>query len=204
MAWGAIIGAAATLYSASQSRKHARAQTRFQANREDDAIQRRAADMKEAGINPILSVPQGAASSAGSQMGQSHDAGQAIAAGLSSGAQTIRARAEVAKIEEEIKSIPVARELTQEQIAKVSEEVLVLRQQAIKLGAEADNLYTRAQQIDYQNISAAQRAEFYQSHPMLQKIRATANAVGIEGRDVLSIVRLVLGRGSLFRGRKPR
>lgn len=198
MVWGAIIAGAASLYSASQSRKHARSQTRFQADREDDAVSRRMADLKRAGINPILAGSQAAASSAGSQVAPSHDAGQAFASGLSSSAQFNKAQAEVEKIKEEVKSIPVARQLTEEQIVKVSEEIVTLRAQANKLGREAEKLWAEAERIEYENVSGAQRSRFYSDHPILSKIKAVSDSIGIQGRDVLSIVRLVLGRGNIF------
>jgi len=56
----ALISSAGSLLSGSKNREFARSQRDYQARREDTAIQRRAADMKAAGINPLLAVPQGA------------------------------------------------------------------------------------------------------------------------------------------------
>jgi len=154
----ALISSAGSLFSGSKNREFARSQRDYQARREDTAIQRRVADMRAAGINPILAVPHGAASAAGMQMGLQPDVGQAAATGMQAGAQAelssaqaARESAQIDKIFEEIENLGVQRQLTKEQInvAKETADLLVNQastevQRARHLVAQGDYEEARA------------------------------------------------------------
>jgi hypothetical protein len=116
--------------SAFLSQKSADKQMSFQANQSNTAYQRAMADMKAAGLNPILAAKLGGASTPSGAMANIPDFGSTMASATS--AQATQKQAEVAekrqeqdkdKIEQEIKNLKTVRHLNTNQIAKVTAEI---------------------------------------------------------------------------------
>jgi hypothetical protein len=100
-----FIGAAASLagsyFSAKQSQASAREQMAFQASQTGTGYQRAMADMKAAGLNPMLAAKLGPAASGSGAMASIPDYGQAI----QRGASAAQSAASVGKINQEIKNL---------------------------------------------------------------------------------------------------
>lgn len=159
----ALISSAGSMLSGAKNREFARSQRDFQAKREDTAIQRRVADMRAAGINPILAVPQGAASAAGMQMGYQPDVGQAAATGMEAGAQA------------ELSSAQVARE--QAMVEKIQEEVELIAKQQGLTAAETEVAWQRASFIYAQKRTEIERLELVVAQGDVEKARAALEKI---------------------------
>lgn len=106
--------------SARQSQRNAREQMAFQANQSASGYQRAIADMKKAGLNPMLAAKLGPAPAMPGAMGSVPDYGSSIASGLNAGAniagqsaQFAKTQAETARVEletriKELRDLPEA------------------------------------------------------------------------------------------------
>jgi hypothetical protein len=92
---------AGSLFSAKQSQASADKQMAFQASQTGTGYQRAMADMKRAGLNPMLAAKLGAAASGSGAMASIPDYGQAI----QRGASAAQSAASIGKINQEIKNL---------------------------------------------------------------------------------------------------
>jgi hypothetical protein len=103
---GMVGSLAGSLFSAKQSQASADKQMAFQASQTGTGYQRAMADMKAAGLNPMLAAKLGPASSGSGAMASIPDYGQVIQRGASA-AQSI---ASISKIDQEIKNLGLEEE----------------------------------------------------------------------------------------------
>ena len=110
---------AGSLFSAKQSQASADKQMAFQASQTGTGYQRAMADMKRAGLNPMLAAKLGPAAAGSGAMASIPDYGQAV----QRGASAAQASASVGKINQEIKNLGL------DEVAKglnnTSKEILV-------------------------------------------------------------------------------
>lgn len=189
MVWPAIIGAAASVLggvvsargarSANQlSGREAELDRQFQERMSNTAVERRMADMRRAGINPLLaarydaSTPPGAMAHGGfANVGLSGVEGMRGAfSAFQSRAETNRIRMQTEHIEQEIKNLQAQHQLTREQTENVkqltfraAQEILLFREQT-----DRESMMNRIREII---------TEFKREHPSLTVLQE----FGIDG-----------------------
>jgi hypothetical protein len=214
MVWPAIIAAGAALAGGllanNQRTSAAASQQDFQEEMSNTAYQRAMADMKEAGLNPILAAKLGGASTPLGAMPQIDNVfGDAVNTGVSAfsaGAQArlqestaLKNQAEISYINEnkeklisEIKTLEVGRRLTESQISETAERISLIVAQAFKTDTDRYGQFLQNQRTSNEN-------EFLLDNKYLFKIKAVSDSVGIKGSDLIKLLESIgvtlAGRG---------
>jgi len=164
MVWPAVIAAAASLYGGERANKareeqaaaanvasaeSAARQMEFQREMSDTSYQRAVADLKAAGINPMLAAMKGGATTPGgssyqAQMPQVYDtftpAVESYNRTQLSSAQTAQTEAQTGLTNTQVKQVEAATDKIREEIKNIPTEGERLRQMVFNLAAQ-ENLY---------------------------------------------------------------
>lgn len=140
MAWQALASIGGALFSAQQAKSRAKDQMNFQANMSNTAYQRAVADMRRAGINPIMASKLGGASTPTGAMAPVPDfssVGEKTAKTLATAKQVqlidaqTRNTDELAKVHSTTANLNSAKALTEHQKAKTEQYTQQLKRAEI-------------------------------------------------------------------------
>lgn len=126
---GGIASVAGSIYSAKQSQKSADKQMDFQANMSNTAYQRAMADLRAAGLNPILAA-RAPASTPGGAMATIPDIGASFAQGMQASSSAFNAQtqrntsdAQIDKLAQDVKLSQAQTDLVKAELPKIAEEI---------------------------------------------------------------------------------
>jgi hypothetical protein len=173
-----------SMFSAKQSRDEASRNRAFQQSASDTAYQRAMADMKKAGLNPILAGRYGPASTPSGSMATIPDYGKSFSTGMSTAYQGQQTQANVRKIAAEIKQIGYQHGLTEAQTSNIEE----LTKKVIQ-----DTELSGQQTIGkaFENRVNSLISEFKEDNPNLTLFQA----FGVDAGDLVDIIKSLTKKG---------
>lgn len=154
---------AGSLITSAWSALEARSNRRFQERMSSTAHQREVADLRAAGLNPILSARLGGSSTPSGSVGQVSDFSGSISSAMALKLAMAKQKAEI----DEIKSRTVLNEQTAGDMARS-----VLAGKYEKISAEAD---TAVAQRDLSRMNVTQRREMFQFE--IEKVKAEISSI---------------------------
>lgn len=135
---GAVLAGAGSLIQGLGSYKSAQKQMKFQREMSDTAIRRQMADMRAAGINPILAARTGGASTPGGSAYQIPNIGQAAVEGYKGASSAGQMQAQTSLAGKQEGLVEAQTVLSKEQARKVTAEIdKLMPEQIYKIHSEA-------------------------------------------------------------------
>ena len=175
--WLGPVGAVAgSLWSARSSRREAAVNRGFQADMSSTAYQRAMADMRKAGLNPILAGKLGPASTPAGAMAKIPDIGQSFSQGMSTSLQT-------AKLPNELKLLKQQVNYTAEKVGLTLAQRGNLTELSIKIAEETKHLRL---DLAIKKIIT----EWKEEHPYVTLMQE----FGVDGKSLSNLVQGIFGR----------